>query len=220
MSKLLSGVRNSCDMFARNSDLYLEVSASCSAFSSSAWRACSTSRVLAFDFRVLLGEQLGFFLQFEVGVLQFFLAALQFFGQRLRLLEQIFRSRIRFDGVQHDADGFHELIEERLVSRAELFEGGQFHDRLDLAFEQHRQNDDVRRRRLAEAGSDLHVIGRRVGDQDALLLQRGLSDQTFAEREFVADVLAIAEGVAGQQFEVRLVVLGLRSASSFGVSMT
>ena len=101
--------------------------------------------VLAFDFDVLLGQQLGFFLQLLVGLLQFFLPALQFFGQRLRLLEQIFRSRVRFDRVQHDADGSVELIEERLVRRAELLEGGQFHDRLDLAFEQDRQHDDVRR---------------------------------------------------------------------------
>ncbi len=42
-SRLLSGVRSSCDMFARNSDLYFEVRASCFAFSSRAWRACSTS---------------------------------------------------------------------------------------------------------------------------------------------------------------------------------
>ena len=40
---LLSGVRSSCDMFARNSDLYLEVRASSAAFSSSARRACSIS---------------------------------------------------------------------------------------------------------------------------------------------------------------------------------
>src|SRR5439155_1218418 len=33
-------------MLARNSDLYLEVRASCVAFSSSAWRACSTSAFL------------------------------------------------------------------------------------------------------------------------------------------------------------------------------
>ncbi len=39
----LSGVRSSCDMFARNSDLYFDVSASSAAFSSSARRACSTS---------------------------------------------------------------------------------------------------------------------------------------------------------------------------------
>ena len=43
ISRLFSGVRSSCDMLARNSDLYLEVSASCLAFSSRAWRACSTS---------------------------------------------------------------------------------------------------------------------------------------------------------------------------------
>ena len=42
----LSGVRSSCDMFARNSDLYLEESASCSAFSSSALRASSISAFL------------------------------------------------------------------------------------------------------------------------------------------------------------------------------
>ena len=39
----LSGVRSSCDMLARNSDLYFEVSASSVAFSSSARRACSIS---------------------------------------------------------------------------------------------------------------------------------------------------------------------------------
>ena len=44
ISRLFSGVRSSCDMFARNSDLYLDVRASCLALSSRAWRACSTSR--------------------------------------------------------------------------------------------------------------------------------------------------------------------------------
>src|ERR1051326_5744161 len=47
ISMLLSGVRSSCDMLARNSDLYLEVSASCSAFSSISQRASSTSRFFA-----------------------------------------------------------------------------------------------------------------------------------------------------------------------------
>ncbi len=44
MRRLFSGVRSSCDMLARNSDLYFEVSASCAAFSSRACRASSTSR--------------------------------------------------------------------------------------------------------------------------------------------------------------------------------
>ena len=37
------------------------------------------------------------FLQFEVRLLQFG-------GERLRLFEQIFRLRARFDGVEHDSD--------------------------------------------------------------------------------------------------------------------
>ena len=41
-----SGVRSSCDMFARNSDLYFDVRASSAACSSSARRACSTSAFL------------------------------------------------------------------------------------------------------------------------------------------------------------------------------
>src|SRR5204862_2352229 len=44
---LFNGVRSSCDMLARNSDLYFEVSASSVAFSSRARRACSISWFLA-----------------------------------------------------------------------------------------------------------------------------------------------------------------------------
>ena len=47
MSKLLSGVLNSCDIFARNSDLYFDVSCNCSAFSSSERLASSTSLFLS-----------------------------------------------------------------------------------------------------------------------------------------------------------------------------
>ena len=47
ISRLFSGVRSSWLILARNSDLYFDVRASCSAFSSSAKRACSTSKFLA-----------------------------------------------------------------------------------------------------------------------------------------------------------------------------
>ena len=47
ISSELSGVRSSWLMLARNSDLYFEVSASCSAFSSTARRAISISRFFA-----------------------------------------------------------------------------------------------------------------------------------------------------------------------------
>ena len=53
---------------------------------------------------------------------------------------------------------------------------------LHLAFEQHRQHDDAERRRLAQAGADLDVVVRDVGEQDPLLLERALPDQTFARR--------------------------------------
>ena len=116
--------------------------------------------VLALDLFVLLEELAGFFFQLLVGLLQFFLPALQLGGERLRLLQQVFRARVRFDRVQHDADALRELIEERLVGRIELLERRQLHDRFHLAFEQDRQDDDVQRRRFAQAGADLHVIGR------------------------------------------------------------
>ena len=100
----LSGVRSSCDMLARNSDLYLEVSASSAAFSSSARRACSTSRVLALDLGVLLGQLPGLRGQLLVGLLQLVLPRLQLGGQLLRLLEQALGAHRRLDGVEHDAD--------------------------------------------------------------------------------------------------------------------
>ena len=78
--------------------------------------------VLAFHFDVLIGQQFGLFAQLLVGLLQFLLLALQFLGQRLRLLEQIFRARVGLDGVEHDADRFRQLIEERLMGRAEPVE--------------------------------------------------------------------------------------------------
>ena len=49
--------------------------------------------------------------------LQFLLAALQLLRERLRLREQVFRARVRLDRVDHDADRFRELVEERLVDR-------------------------------------------------------------------------------------------------------
>ena len=83
-------------------------------------------RILAFDFLVLVGQQLGFFLELLVGLLQFFLPAAQFFGQRLRLLQQILRAHVRFNGVNHDTNTFGKLLEERLMGVAETLEGGEF----------------------------------------------------------------------------------------------
>ena len=60
---------------------------------------------------------------------------------------------------------------------------GQLDDRLGLAFEQHRQHDDVARPRIAEAGADPNGLGRHIGEQDALLFGRALADEPLAERD-------------------------------------
>ena len=83
---LFSGVRSSCDMLARNCDLYLDVSASCSAFCSQRRGRHVHLLLLALDLFVLLGQQLGFLLELIVG--------LQPLGrQRLRLAQQLFGQR-------------------------------------------------------------------------------------------------------------------------------
>ena len=145
ISRLLSGVRSSCDMLARNSDLYCEVSASCSAFSSSAarqldlavleldlgasarragapsppaarWSCCSSSCCSSGAPRTS--------------------AALSACCSRRSLvfcssscwlcssavsdcdcLQQVLGPHVRRDGVQHDADRLGELVEEGLVDR-------------------------------------------------------------------------------------------------------
>ena len=99
--------------------------------------------VLGFHFGLLLGQQLRFFLQLGVGGLQLELLAAQLFGQRLALLQQLLGPHGGGDGVQHDADGLRELVEERQVDIVELPEGRELDDGLHVAFEQHRQHDDA-----------------------------------------------------------------------------
>ena len=110
--------------------MYFEVSESWLAFSSSAWRACSTSLVLALDLGVLVREQLGLLLERLVRLLQLG-------RQRLRLLEQTLGAHVGFERVDHDADGLGELIQERLVGRAEPLERRQLDHPAHLALEDH-----------------------------------------------------------------------------------
>ena len=142
--------------------------------------------VLAFDLFVLLHQQLRFFLELFVGLLQFLLAALQLMRERLRLLQQILGTHVGFDGVDDDSDTLGELIEQRVMGIVETFQRGQFQHAFDLSFEDDRQDQDVVRRRFAKSGRDLDVILRNLGQRDFLLLQRALADQSFAEIELVA----------------------------------
>ena len=132
MSRLLSGVRSSCDMLARNSDLYFEVRASCLAFSSSAWRACSTSWFLRSTSWFWWASSRAFSCSSWLVFCSSSCRLCNSLGQRLRLLEQVLRAHVGFDGVEHDADDFGQLIEERLVRRVEALERRQFEHALDL----------------------------------------------------------------------------------------
>ena len=45
----------------------------------------------------------------------------------------------------------------------------------------------------------MHVIGRNIGNQDALLFQRALAHQSFAGLKFISQVLALVVSVSAQQ---------------------
>ena len=107
--------------------------------------------VLAFDFDVLLGKLLRFLRQLLVGLLQLFLLRLQFGGQLLRLLQQSFGLHRGLNAVQHDADAGGQLFQERQMRGGEGAQRGQFDDRLDAIFEEHRQHDHVARNRFEQA---------------------------------------------------------------------
>ena len=107
--------------------------------------------VLALDLGVALGELLRLLLELLVGLLQFALLALQLAGELLALLQQVLGLHGGFDRVQHDADRGGQLLEEGDLQLGEVAERGELDHRLDLAFEQHRQDDDVLGRRLEQA---------------------------------------------------------------------
>ena len=94
-----------------------------------------------------------------------------------------------------------ELVEEGDVNVAVSIERGQLDHRLDLFFKQNRQHQDVIGSRRAEAGTDLHVVGRHIGDENALLLQGALTDKALAGLEDVRDALTLAERVPTQQLQ-------------------
>ena len=148
--------------------MYLEISESCSAFSSSDSARLLDLAVLDLDLGVLLVEQARLLLQLErlllerrVGALELVLLLrqllrlrLQLLGQRLRLLQQLLGAHVGADHVEHDADATPSA--DRGTAGGSALNGverRQLDDRLDLALEQHRQHDDVERRRLAEARS-------------------------------------------------------------------
>ena len=117
ISRLFSGVRSSCDMLARNSDLYFEVSASCSALSSSAWRACSTSRFLRSTSWFWCASRRAFSCSSWLVCCS---SCCRLCSSSASDCDWVSRSSVRdvrLDRVDDDADRFGELGEEGLVRR-------------------------------------------------------------------------------------------------------
>jgi hypothetical protein len=147
--------------------------------------------VLPFHFHVLLGELFRLGRELFVRVLQLGLPHLELRGQLLGLLQQILRAHRRFDRIEHDADRLRELFEERQVGGRERMQSRQLDHRSRLAFEQHGEHHDVGGFRAAKAGPHAQLarvahsrIGlRHVVEQNALLLERALADQSFPERQ-------------------------------------
>jgi len=158
--------------------------------------------VLGFDLGILVGQLVRLAFQLGVDVLEFGLLRLEFVFELLRLLaQQHLGAGRRLDRIEHDAQAVRQLVQEVQVDRLERLERGQLDHRLHLALEQDRQQHDIARTGLAQPGHDLNVVVRQVGDQDALLLERGLAHQAFADAPLARQVLALLVAVAGHQGE-------------------
>ena len=72
-----------------------------------------------------------------------------------------------------------------------------------LILEEHRVDGDVARRCFPETRSDLDVVVGDVADDDRLPLRGALTDQAFAQREAVGEVLALGVGVGAGELERR-----------------
>ena len=79
ISRLFSGVRSSCDMLARNCDLYREASVELLGLLLQGPPRPLDLAILGLDLRLLLGEQLRLLLQLLVGLLELLALLLQQF---------------------------------------------------------------------------------------------------------------------------------------------
>jgi hypothetical protein len=141
-------------------------------------------QILGLDVPVLGDQQGGLFLELGIGALELLLPCLQFLraglqlgSQPLGLLEQLVGTGVGHDRVEVDADGAHQLFEERLLNRRELVRRGQLDRAEHLAFDHDRQHDHRAGGSPAQPRGDRHVVGGRVLQRDGALAARGLSDQ-------------------------------------------
>ena len=153
-----SGVRSSCDMLARNSDLYFEVSASSAAFSSSARRACSISWFLRSTSTLCSASCCAFCSSCSLvccnsrcWVCSSVASCCDCFSRpSVCIVASIEFSTMPMPAVSCSRNEICRSVNEPTER--------QLDHRLHLALEQHRQHDDVVRRRLEQAGADRHDV--------------------------------------------------------------
>ena len=110
---------------------------------------------------------------------------------------------------KHDADRFHQLVEEALVGLVELVERGELDHRLDFVLEQRRQDVDVGRRGVAEARADADEVGRHVLQQDRPLSAAAWPIRPSRSWNSCFSSSGALGAVAGDQLELGLVLLAL-----------
>ena len=157
--------------------------------------------VLAFDFRVLLGQLLRLLLELLIRQLELFLLGLQLGRQLLRLLEQALGLHGRFDTVEHDADPRGELIKESLLQLGERRDGRELDDRFHLTFEEHGQDDQVGGFHLEDAGPDRNDVGRHIRNERGARIDRALSDDALAQLKNLGMAVRARVSIGGQEPE-------------------
>src|SRR4051794_39003461 len=140
---LLSGVRSSCDMLARNSDLYFEVSASSVAFSSSARRACSISWFLRSTSTFRSASCWAFCSSCSLVCCSSFCCACSSAASCCDCLSRPSVCIVASMLFEHDPDAGRELLEEGGLQGGERPDRGELDHGLHLSLEQDRQDDDV-----------------------------------------------------------------------------
>ena len=180
---LLSGVRSSCDMLARNSDLYRDVSASSVAFSSSARRASSISSFLRSTSAFCSASRRALLASSSLVCCSSFCCACSSPASSCDCSQQRLGAHGGFDRVEHHADAAGQLLEERQVRVGELVQRRELDHRLDLSFVQHRQRDDIARPRAESSPLRTWMTSSGMSlQQHALAVRRALADQPFVHR--------------------------------------
>ena len=183
ISRLLSGVRSSCDMFEKNSDLYADETTSCSAFSSTSRLARSTSWFLRSTSMFCSARRLACFARssFELRSSSWRDCSscacdcdcLSRFS--VSVLASIVLSTSPMLSVSWSRNAWWVALK-RLNDASSITARTEPSNRIGST--------------MMFSGCDspspeliLHVVAGHVGEQDALLLLRALADEAFAEAE-------------------------------------